>query len=66
MYGVRYLEHKSLRIELNCPLGPVVDGTFVPALPGKLLLQGAFDHGVKVMVGHNFDEVLLISTLLRT
>ncbi|KAH0541691.1 hypothetical protein FGG08_003854 [Glutinoglossum americanum] len=29
--------------------GPVVDGTFVPALPGKLLLQGAFDHSVRVM-----------------
>ncbi|KAI9780748.1 MAG: hypothetical protein M1839_006535 [Geoglossum umbratile] len=38
--------------------GPVVDGTFVPALPGKLLLQGAFDHNVKVMVGHNADEGL--------
>ncbi|KAH0558532.1 hypothetical protein GP486_004813 [Trichoglossum hirsutum] len=36
--------------------GPVVDGSFVPALPGKLLLQGAFDHSVKVMVGHNFNE----------
>ncbi|KAI9867824.1 MAG: hypothetical protein M1813_007646 [Trichoglossum hirsutum] len=38
--------------------GPVVDGSFVPALPGKLLLQGAFDHSVKVMVGHNFNEGL--------
>lgn len=36
--------------------GPVVDGSFVPGLPGKLLLQGAFDKSVRVMVGHNSDE----------
>jgi len=36
--------------------GPVVDGSFAPGLPGKLLLQGAFDKSVKVMVGHNSDE----------
>ncbi|KAI9770428.1 MAG: hypothetical protein M1840_003314 [Geoglossum simile] len=41
--------------------GPVVDGTFVPALPGQLLLQGAFDHNVKVMVGHNADEGLFFT-----
>jgi carboxylesterase type B len=36
--------------------GPVVDGSFVPGLPGKLLLQGAFDKTVKIMVGHNSKE----------
>jgi carboxylesterase type B len=36
--------------------GPVVDGSFVPDLPGKLLLQGSFDKKVKVMAGHNSDE----------
>lgn len=36
--------------------GPVVDGSFVPGLPGKLLLQGSFDQNVKVMVGHNSNE----------
>jgi carboxylesterase type B len=36
--------------------GPVVDGSFVPGLPGKLLLQGSFDKNIKVMVGHNSDE----------
>ncbi|KAF7502765.1 hypothetical protein GJ744_005182 [Endocarpon pusillum] len=36
--------------------GPVVDGSFVPGLPGKLLLQGAFDKNVKVMAGHNSNE----------
>lgn len=38
--------------------GPVVDGRFVPELPGKLLLEGNFDHEVKIMVGHNADEGL--------
>lgn len=41
--------------------GPVVDGSFVPALPGKLLLQGSFNKNVKVMVGHNADEGLLFT-----
>ena len=38
--------------------GPVVDGLFAPALPGRLLLQGSFHQNVKVMVGHNADEGL--------
>lgn len=38
--------------------GPVVDGDFVPQLPGQLLLHGQFDHSVKVMTGHNADEAL--------
>ncbi|KAL8689466.1 MAG: hypothetical protein Q9218_004871 [Villophora microphyllina] len=38
--------------------GPVVDGLFAPAIPGKLLLQGSFDHGLKLMLGHNADEGL--------
>lgn len=37
--------------------GPAVDGSFVPALPGQLLLEGRFAKDVKVMVGHNADEV---------
>lgn len=41
--------------------GPVVDGSFVPALPGKLLLQGSFDKKVRVMVGHNADEGLIFT-----
>ncbi|KAL9118166.1 MAG: hypothetical protein Q9187_005294, partial [Circinaria calcarea] len=39
--------------------GPVVDGLFAPALPGRLLLQGSFDKNVKVMVGHNANEGLI-------
>jgi carboxylesterase type B len=36
--------------------GPVVDGSFIPALPALLLGQGVFAKNVKVMVGHNADE----------
>ena len=41
--------------------GPVVDGLFTPALPGKLLLQGSYDKGLNVMVGHNANEGLLFT-----
>lgn len=44
--------------------GPVVDGKFVPALPGELLLHGQYPKDLKIMVGHNADEVSNISTLL--
>ena len=37
--------------------GPAVDGDFVPALPGELLLHGQYSKDLKVMVGHNYDEV---------
>ena len=46
--------------------GPVVDGSFVPALPGKLLLQGSYDKSLKIMVGHNADEGLLFTNPLIT
>jgi len=36
--------------------GPVVDGSFVPALPPLLLNQGAFAKNLNIMVGHNADE----------
>ena len=42
--------------------GPVVDGSFVPAMPGSLLSRGAFDHSVKLLVGHNADEGILFTT----
>ena len=38
--------------------GPTVDGDFVPALPGELLLHGQYDKNLKIMVGHNADEVI--------
>jgi hypothetical protein len=37
--------------------GPAVDGDFVPALPGELLLHEQFSKDVKVMVGHDANEV---------
>ncbi|KAJ5679921.1 hypothetical protein N7462_008165 [Penicillium macrosclerotiorum] len=42
--------------------GPVVDGSFVPDLPGKLLLQGSFDPNLRVMVGHNANEGLVFTS----
>ena len=41
--------------------GPVVDGLFAPAIPGKLLLQGSYDHDLTLMLGHNADEGLLFT-----
>jgi carboxylesterase type B len=46
--------------------GPVVDGSFVPELPGQLLLKGAFHHDVEVMVGHNGDEGLVFTSPVTT
>ncbi|KAK3720604.1 hypothetical protein LTR37_003653 [Vermiconidia calcicola] len=42
--------------------GPTVDGNFVPALPGELLLHGDFHKNLKVMVGHNAQEGLLFTS----
>jgi cholinesterase len=36
--------------------GPTVDGTFVPKLPGVLLLEGNFDSDVRVITAHNSNE----------
>lgn len=37
---------------------PTVDGDFVPALPGQLLLHGQFDTTLAIMTGHNLNEGL--------
>ena len=37
--------------------GPTVDGDFVPTLPGVALLHGQFPKNLKIMVGHNANEV---------
>jgi carboxylesterase type B len=42
--------------------GPAVDGKFVPALPGTLLLHNQFDSSVKVMVGHNLNESFIFTS----
>lgn len=39
--------------------GPTVDGAIVPALPGKLMLQGAYDKKLSLMLGHNSHEGIL-------
>ncbi|MCJ1475369.1 hypothetical protein MMC13_004031 [Lambiella insularis] len=41
--------------------GPVVDGWVVSDLPGRLLREDHFDHGVQVMVGYNSNEGLLFT-----
>ena len=38
-----------------------MDGLFAPAIPGKLLLQGSYDHQLKLMLGHNADEGLVFT-----
>lgn len=40
--------------------GPTVDGDFVPALPGLLLLHGQYPKDLNIMVGHNADEVSIV------
>ena len=35
---------------------PTVDGSFVPALPGKLILQGSYDPNLSLIVAHNANE----------
>lgn len=42
--------------------GPVVDGKFVPRLPGELFLTGQFDRSLNLMIGHMADEGLLFSS----
>jgi carboxylesterase type B len=37
--------------------GPVVDGVIAPQSPGQLLAKGQFYKNVKVMTGHNSNEV---------
>jgi carboxylesterase type B len=37
---------------------PTVDGSFVTALPGKLLLQGSYDPNLSLIVAHNANETL--------
>lgn len=41
--------------------GEVVDGSYVPDTPAKLLLEDRFDHDVKVMIGRVENEGLLFT-----
>ena len=68
VHEARQLPYEELRaantaLVAKSPIGqftfsPTVDGSFVPALPGQLLLQGDFDSSLRVMTGHNFHETL--------
>ncbi|KFY46490.1 hypothetical protein V494_00448 [Pseudogymnoascus sp. VKM F-4513 (FW-928)] len=42
--------------------GPTVDGDYVPALPGSLLLDRKFDKSVEVLAAHNANEGILFAT----
>lgn len=47
--------------------GPVVDGTFVPDLPGKLVAQGRFATSLKaIMMGTNWHEGVLFTSPFLT
>lgn len=37
--------------------GPTFDAEYIPDLQGRLLQKGAFDHGLKVILGHCSNEV---------
>ncbi|KAH8826258.1 acetylcholinesterase precursor [Flagelloscypha sp. PMI_526] len=42
-------------------VNPVVDGTFIPDLPGKLFDSGRYHQGLRVLVGHNAQEGLIFT-----
>lgn len=42
--------------------GPVVDGRYVPALPGQRLLEGKFDHKISTIASRNADEGKLFTS----
>ncbi len=44
--------------------GPVVDGGYVPTLPGLAFLNGSFHKDVKIFTTHNTDEGFLFSSPL--
>ncbi|EGR50072.1 uncharacterized protein TRIREDRAFT_105247 [Trichoderma reesei QM6a] len=41
--------------------GPVVDGTFVPGMPSKLILQGAFAKGIEIFSTYNSHEGIIFT-----
>lgn len=60
----KILQDANIALVANSPRGrftfaPAVDGSFVPGLPGQLLLHGNFDEAVEVMTSHNRNETLL-------
>lgn len=47
---------QSLAFYGTFSFGPAPDGTFVPDLPGKLLLQGKHNKNLKIIAAHNTNE----------
>ncbi|PVH77508.1 alpha/beta-hydrolase [Cadophora sp. DSE1049] len=47
---------QSLAFYGTFSFGPKPDGTFVPDLPGKLLLEGKYKKNLKIIAAHNADE----------
>lgn len=43
--------------------GPVIDGTIVTQYPGELLAQGQYDHDVKILVGHGYNEGYMVANI---
>ncbi|KAL9092364.1 MAG: hypothetical protein Q9159_000872 [Coniocarpon cinnabarinum] len=41
--------------------GPIVDGSYVPQLPGQLFLEGDFNKQIRVLVGKNSQESVLFT-----
>ncbi|KAI6711462.1 hypothetical protein JHW43_006018 [Diplocarpon mali] len=55
MHAVNYITNSLSPFGIY-PVGPAIDGTFVPAMPAQFLAAGQFDASVKVMVARNAKE----------
>lgn len=42
--------------------GPVVDGSYVPDLPGRLFLEGRYHKNIQLMLGHNQNEAFIFTS----
>jgi len=59
-HSVRFPLHLANRVLIV--LDPVVDGSFAPALPSTLLLNGGYDKSLKVVIGHNINEGIFFTS----
>ncbi|KAI1459774.1 alpha/beta-hydrolase [Annulohypoxylon moriforme] len=60
------VDANALQIYSHAPYGsnmygPSVDGSFAPALPGQLLVNGSFNKHISIMVSHNTLEGLIFT-----
>ncbi|KAJ5261063.1 hypothetical protein N7478_011658 [Penicillium angulare] len=63
----RLIAANAYQVATKSPWGelvytPVVDGTFVPKLPGQLLKEGKYDHNLSVMVGNNANDGIMFTS----